>query len=78
MPRRNNPRNRIDQMAREAEQALQAQREAVMPTPAELDRDATVTRSSVDAAVEFARAANAGSPIQGLLDGPPGQGERDG
>ena len=75
---RRNPRNRIDQMAQEAARALQAQREAVLPTPAELDRDATVTRSDVDAAVEFARAANAGSPIQGLLDGPPGQGERDG
>ena len=75
---RRNPRNRIDQMAQEAARALQAQREAVLPTPAELDREATVTRSSVDAAVEFARAANRGSDIEGLLDGPPGQGERDG
>ena len=72
---RRNPRTRIDVLAQEAARALQAQREAVMPTPAELDREATVTRSSVDAAVEFARRANAGSSIENLLSGPPGPGE---
>lgn len=77
MPR-GNPRNRIDVLAQEAARALQAQREAVLPTPAELDREATVTRSDVERAIEFARQANAGSEIAGLLDGPPGQGERDG
>lgn len=77
MPRRN-PRNRIDQMAQEAARALQEQRSNVLPTPFDLDRDATVTRSDIDAAVEFARQANRGSDIEGLLDGPAGPGETDG
>lgn len=77
MPRPN-PRNRVDQMAQEAARALQEQRTNVLPTPAELDREATIRRSAVDAAIEFARRANRGSEIAGLLDGPPGPGEMDG
>lgn len=65
---RPNPRNRIDVLAREAARALQEQREAARPTPADLDREATVSRSDVDRAIEFARRANAGSPIERLLD----------
>ena len=34
---RSNPRRRIDQLAREAERVLQERRDAVLPTPADLD-----------------------------------------
>lgn len=76
MPRQN-PRNRIDQLAREAERALQERRDNVLPSPADLDRVARVLRSDVDAAIDFWRLANAGHETAGLLDGPAGESERD-
>ena len=74
MPRQN-PRNRIDQLAREAERALQEQRANTLPSPADLDRVARVLRSDVDAALDFWRLANAGHETAGLLDGPAGESE---
>lgn len=75
---RPNPRRRIDQLAREAERALEVQRESVLPTDAELNERATVRRSDVDAAIDLWNAANAGTDVERLLDGPAREDERDG
>lgn len=77
-PRRQNPRNRIDQLAAEAERALAERRDALLPSEAALDQAATVKRSDVEGALKFWREANAGTPMAGLLDGPAGESERDG
>jgi hypothetical protein len=75
---RPNPRNRIQQLAREAERAIAEQQANTLPSDHELTARATVHRSDVDRALEFGRRANAGSPIERLLEGPAGQGEQDG
>lgn len=75
---RPNPRRRIDQLAREAERAIEIQRESVLLTDAELSERATVRRSDVDAAISLWNAANAGTEIERLLDGPAQEDERDG
>jgi hypothetical protein len=73
---RANPRRRIDQQAAEAARALAVRREAVLPSDHALEQAATVRRSDVDRAVAMFRLANQGTPLAGLLDGPPGEGER--
>lgn len=75
---RENPRRQIDRLAREAERALTAQRESSLPTDQELTDRATVRRSDVDSAVVFGRMANAGQPLERLLDGPAGESEQNG
>lgn len=73
---RPNPRRRIDQIAAEAERALQERRDAVLPTEYELDRAAIVRRSDIESAADLWREANAGTPAARLLDGPAGEDER--
>lgn len=73
---RPNPRRRLDQLAREAERAIEASRQAALPTDAELNDAATVRRPDVDAAGALWAEANAGHDISRLLDGPPGESER--
>jgi hypothetical protein len=73
---RPNSRNRIDVMAREAEQALIARREAVLLNELALDQAATVRRSDIDAAVNLWAQANAGTEIARLFDGPGREDER--
>ena len=74
-----NPRRQIDALAREAERAIQAQREAVLPTDAELSERATVLASDVDRAISLWQTANRGTEVEQLLDDRrPSQGEQDG
>ena len=75
---RENPRRRLDQLAREAERVLQERRDAVLPTPADLDEASVVRRSDVDRAVDLWNLANAGTEVVGLLDGLAREDERDG
>lgn len=75
---RPNPRRRIDQLAREAERAIEQQREAVLLPAADLDERATVRRSDVDAAISLWNEANRGTEVERLLDGPAREDERDG
>ena len=75
---RPNPRRRIDQLAREAERAIEQQRENVLLPDADLDERATVRRSDVDAAISLWNEANRGTEVERLLDGPAREDERDG
>lgn len=72
---RQNPRRQIDQLAREAERAIEAQRENVILPDHVLDEAASVKRSDVDRTVEFFQEANAGTDVEHLLDGPPSESE---
>lgn len=74
---RPNPRRRIDQLAREAERALEAQRESVLLPDAALNDAASVRRSDVDAAISLWTAANAGTEVERLLNGPAREDERE-
>jgi hypothetical protein len=75
MPRPN-PRRRIDQFAAEAARALEARRDAVLPSDVALNASAVVTQADVDRAVELWSEANAGTDVSRLLDGPAGESER--
>lgn len=67
---RTNPRRRIDQLAAEAERAIEAQRENVILPDHALNEAATVKRSDVDLAVLLWEEANRGTELEHLLDGP--------
>lgn len=75
---RQNPRRRIDQLAREAERAIEAQRENVLLPDAALSDAAVVRSSDIDAAVTLWNDANEGTEVERLLDGPAREDERDG
>ena len=65
-------RRPLDRLAAEAARALVERRDAVLPSDQAVDQAATVRRSDVDRAVAFFRLANQGTPLETLLDGPPG------
>jgi len=73
-----NPRRRIDQLAREAERAIEQQRENVLLPDAALNDRAEVRRSDIQAAIDLWNEANRGTEVERLLNGPAREDERAG